>query len=148
MPGTLTQATGSVDDFFDREFAVTGFTTAANITGWASIQLPVGESDGMPAGVQLMAPGEAVLVHRYAEQPLFARELAVLAAERGLRLVDLPGPRHEPLNDPRLLAHLVPDLAHREVYVCGPGQWAAEVAGAALAAGLPPEHLHLETFSW
>jgi amidase len=60
--GTLTKATGDVDDFFDREFAVTGFTTAANITGWAAIQLPVGESDGMPAGVQLMAPGEAVLL--------------------------------------------------------------------------------------
>jgi amidase len=60
--GTLTQATGSVDAFFDREFAVTGFTTAANITGWAAIQLPVGEVGGMPAGVQLMAPGEAVLL--------------------------------------------------------------------------------------
>jgi amidase len=60
--GTLTKATGSVDAFFDREFAVTGFTTAANITGWASIQLPVGEVGGLPAGVQLMAPGEAVLL--------------------------------------------------------------------------------------
>lgn len=60
--GTLTKATGSVDAFFDREFAVTGFTTAANITGWAAIQLPVGEVDGLPAGVQLMAPGEAVLL--------------------------------------------------------------------------------------
>jgi amidase len=60
--GTLTQATGSVDAFFDREFAVTGFTTAANITGWAAIQLPAGEVGGMPAGVQLMAPGEAVLL--------------------------------------------------------------------------------------
>jgi amidase len=60
--GTLTKATGSVDAFFDREFAVTGFTTAANITGWASIQLPVGEVDGLPAGVQLMASGEALLL--------------------------------------------------------------------------------------
>jgi amidase len=60
--GTLTRATGSVDAFFDREFAVTGFTTAANITGWAAIQLPVGEVGGLPAGVQLMAPGEAVLL--------------------------------------------------------------------------------------
>jgi amidase len=60
--GTLTKATGSVDAFFDREFAVTGFTTAANITGWASIQLPVGESGGLPVGVQLMAPGEAVVL--------------------------------------------------------------------------------------
>jgi amidase len=60
--GTLTRATGSVDAFFDREFAVTGFTTAANLTGWAAIQLPVGEVDGLPAGVQLLAPGERVLL--------------------------------------------------------------------------------------
>jgi amidase len=60
--GTLTKATGSVDAFFDREFAVTGFTTAANITGWAAIQLPVGETGGLPVGVQLLAPGEAVLL--------------------------------------------------------------------------------------
>ncbi len=94
------------------------------------------------------APGEAVLVHRYADQPLFARELEVLVRERGLRVVDLPGPRTDPANDPAALLRHVPDLAHREVYVCGPGYWAAAVRQAALAAGLPPEHLHLETFSW
>jgi amidase len=41
---------------------VTGFTTAANITGWAAITLPVGEVSGLPVGVQLMAPGEPVLL--------------------------------------------------------------------------------------
>jgi amidase len=60
--GTLTKARGSVDAFFDAEFAVTGFTTAANITGWAAITLPVGEVGGLPAGVQLIAPGESVLL--------------------------------------------------------------------------------------
>ena len=46
------------------------------------------------------APGEAVLVHRYGHRPLFAGELAVLAAERGLRVVDLPGHRAHPANHP------------------------------------------------
>jgi predicted ferric reductase len=92
--------------------------------------------------------GEAVLVHRYADRPLFARELAVLAAERGLRVVDLPGPRTHPVNSPGALLHHVPDLAHRDVYVCGPEEWADQVRRTALAAGLPPDHLHVETFKW
>ena len=94
------------------------------------------------------APGEAVLVHRYADRPLFARELAALGAERGLRVIDLPGPRHLPANQPGALLHHVPDLAHRDVYVCGPEEWADEVGRVARAAGLPSEHLHIETFAW
>ena len=55
------------------------------------------------------APGEAVLVHRYGHQPLFAGELAVLAAERGLRVVDLPGHRARPGRTiPASLLHHVP----------------------------------------
>jgi predicted ferric reductase len=94
------------------------------------------------------APGEAVLVHRYADQPLFARELAVLGAERGLRVVDLPGHRDQPANDPHALVDHVPDLAHRDVYVCGPEGWTEQVRRTALAAGVPPEQLHVETFKW
>jgi predicted ferric reductase len=94
------------------------------------------------------APGEVVLVHRYAQQPLFGRELAVLGSERGLHVVDLPGSRDDPANDPRAMLHHVPDLAQRDVYVCGPEGWADAVGRAALAAGLPPEHLHIEIFSW
>jgi predicted ferric reductase len=93
-------------------------------------------------------PGEAVLVHRYAAVPLFGRELELIAAERGLRVVDLPGPRSRAGNDPAHLLHHVPDLAHRDVYVCGPQEWTEQVRSAALAAGLPPQHLHVETFGW
>jgi predicted ferric reductase len=93
-------------------------------------------------------PGEAVLVHRYADRPLFGRELARLSAERGLRVVNLPGPRSHPANHPGALLHQVPDLVHRDVYVCGPEEWAGQVRQVVLAAGLPPEHLHLETFRW
>jgi predicted ferric reductase len=94
------------------------------------------------------APGEAVLVHRYADRPLFAHELSVLGAERGLRIVDLPGHRDDPANDPSTLLDHVPDLAHRDVYVCGPEGWTEQVRRTAIAAGVPPEQLHVETFRW
>lgn len=61
-PGSLSASRGSVDAFFDVEFATTGWTAVANATGWAAISLPLGEVEGLPVGVQLLAPGEAVLL--------------------------------------------------------------------------------------
>jgi amidase len=61
-PGALSASRGSVDAFFDVEFASTGTTAVANATGWAAITLPLGEVDGLPVGVQLLAPDEAVLL--------------------------------------------------------------------------------------
>jgi ferredoxin-NADP reductase len=42
----------------------------------------------------------------------------------------------------------VPDLAERDVYVCGPEQWADDVRRTALAAGLPAGCFHVECFGW
>jgi amidase len=61
-PGTLSVSRGSVDAFFDVEFSVTGWTALANATGWAAISLPLGEVDGLPVGIQLLAPEEDVLL--------------------------------------------------------------------------------------
>lgn len=61
-PGALSSSRGSVEAFFATEFAATGWTAMANVCGWAAISLPLGEVDGLPAGVQLMAPEEAVLL--------------------------------------------------------------------------------------
>ena len=93
-------------------------------------------------------PGEVVLVQRYAEQPLFARELEVLAVERGLEVVEVPGHRGSPGTRAEDLLRHVPDLAVRDVFVCGPEAWVADVRRVATAAGLPPEHLHVESFRW
>jgi amidase len=61
-PGALSASRGSVDAFFDVEFASTGATAVANAAGWAAITLPLGEVEELPVGVQLMAPEEAILL--------------------------------------------------------------------------------------
>jgi ferredoxin-NADP reductase len=87
-------------------------------------------------------------VQRYAVDPLFSRELAVIAAERGLDVVGVPGHRDAPGTAPSDLLTHVPDLADRDVFVCGPDAWAREVGRVVLAAGLPARHLHVESFRW
>ena len=104
------------------------------------------------------APGDAVLLQRATERPLFARELDVLAAERGLDVRWLPGHRrardswvgatNDPADDLTLLRRWVPDIAERDVYVCGPEAWTTAVRATLAAAGLPAARLHVETFGW
>lgn len=59
----LDQPRGTTRRFFDVEFATTGWTTLANVTGWAAISLPLATtSGGLPIGVQLMAQDETILL--------------------------------------------------------------------------------------
>ena len=104
------------------------------------------------------APGEAVLLYRFRDRPLFEREFHILAREKGLQVLWLPGRRRAPdswlgpdagrVDDATALRYWVPDLADRDVYVCGPEPWAERVRESALAAGVPPERFHVEAFGW
>jgi amidase len=59
----LNQPRGSTQEFFRVEFATTGWTPMANVSGFASMSLPLHTThEGLPIGVQLMAPQETVLL--------------------------------------------------------------------------------------
>jgi ferredoxin-NADP reductase len=107
------------------------------------------------------APGEVVVLHRYTEEPLFGPEFLALSHERGLQVLDLPGRRRSAdswlgdrvgstsqVDDLTALRYWVPDIAERDVYVCGPQPWTDLVRRTLADAGLPPDQLHLETFAW
>ena len=103
------------------------------------------------------APGDAVLIHRFGGVPLFESELAVLAAERGLKVINVPGRRRASswlsdqapkVSDLAALKGWVPDLADRDVYVCGPESWSESVRRTALAGGVPAANIHIESFGW
>jgi predicted ferric reductase len=105
-------------------------------------------------------PGEATLVYRARNEAelAFRAELDWFAAERGVRVVPLLGPRagrpswlpgaladHD---DADALRRIVPDIARSQVYVCGPDAWTEAVRVAARTAGVPAGRLHTEQFSW
>jgi predicted ferric reductase len=102
--------------------------------------------------------GDVVVLHRFSAEPVFAREFAGLARERHLGLVPLPGRRRGPdswlgtgvgpVDDLTALLDRVPDIAERDVYLCGPTPWTGLVHRTLLAAGTPAERIHTETFGW
>ncbi len=104
------------------------------------------------------APGEAVILQRFTTQPLFERELAQLSHERGLGLLWLPGRRRAQdswlgsgvgeVDDATALRSWVPDVAERDLYICGPEAWTETVRLSALRAGVPETQVHVEKFRW
>jgi predicted ferric reductase len=75
-------------------------------------------------------------------------EIAALVDRCGGRLHEIIGSRHKVAFDARLLRHLVPDIATRDIYVCGPDGFMATVIDAALRLGVPEEQVHQEAFGF
>ena len=104
------------------------------------------------------APGEVILLQRHSGEPLFVRELQVLTAERGLLVLDLPGQRRTPdsvlgpaaggADELATLQYWIPDLADRDVFLCGPKAWTTGIERLVIAAGVPEDRIHTETFGW
>jgi ferredoxin-NADP reductase len=97
-----------------------------------------------------LAPGEDLLLLYRARTPdelLFRRELDAIAAQRGARVGYLLGPDREPLSAGGL-RRMVPDLAQRDVYMCGSPGLTDAVRRSLREAGLPPEQLHEERFDF
>ncbi|HMJ94955.1 MAG TPA: ferredoxin reductase family protein [Thermoleophilaceae bacterium] len=91
---------------------------------------------------------EVVLRGSTAESLVLDREVAELVERRGGRLHRLVGPRSLIQLDQAALRELVPDVAERDVYVCGPASFSASVERAARACGTPPGQVHQEAFAF
>ena len=100
------------------------------------------------------APGDATLIYRYRRDPLFRDELEQIAERRGVDLQLLPGSRAREDSwvahgdDLGELLRLVPDVAERDVYLCGPVAWIASVRRSLRAAGVSRRQIHTEDFAW
>ena len=102
--------------------------------------------------------GDAPALHRRAA--LRRASSTCSPASAGLRSSELPGPpprRRTPGSatasaaptTSTALRHWVPDLAERDVYVCGPAAWTDAVRPHDLRPpALPADRFHVETFSW
>jgi len=80
------------------------------------------------------------LVHHY--------EIEALVNRCHGRLHEIIGPRQQVRVDSRLLRHLVPDIAARDIYICGPDGFMSAVAEAALRLAVAPEQIHQESFGF
>src|SRR3954452_9913208 len=97
-----------------------------------------------------LRPGEDLQLlyrARSAGELLFRDELEAIAARRGARIRYLLGEGRQRLSAAELL-RMVPDLAGRDVFVCGPPGLTGAVRTSLREAGLPAGQLHEERFSF
>jgi ferredoxin-NADP reductase len=57
-------------------------------------------------------------------------------------------PSRLPGDEAAVLRWLVPDVADRVAYLCGPPAWMAAVRRTLRAAGLAADRIHSEEFAW
>lgn len=105
--------------------------------------------EALPAG-----PGDLALIYRAlsGDDLVFRDELEGIAAARDADLFFVVGDHREPENlgllAPDHLLADVPDIAHRDVYLCGPGPMMDEVKRSLRAAGVPRRQIHTERFAY
>ena len=91
----------------------------------------------------------AVLLRGSDEASLVLRdELAAEVDRRGGRLWAAVGPRDRITITAATLARSMPDLAERDVFVCGPDAFTATIAAECRAAGVPASRIHHESFAF
>ncbi|MCU1399454.1 MAG: ferric reductase [Acidimicrobiales bacterium] len=84
---------------------------------------------------------------RNAGQVLFGQELDEIARRRGARVHYLVGDNSDCLSATSILA-LVPNVARRDVYMCGPPGMTEAVRASLHGAGLSDDYIHEERFAF
>ena len=93
------------------------------------------------------APGEIVVVYRAARAAdlILRDELDDLAARRGAEIHYMIGASRALSGDE--LRALVPDIADRDVYVCGPPEMTRATRASLRSFGVPRRQIILESFT-
>jgi len=98
--------------------------------------------------------GDVVVIYRVTreEEVVFRDELEEVAHDRGIAIEYVIGshlaPGAERLLSPEHLRELIPDIAQREVYVCGPPAMSDMVEVNVHRAGVPTRYIHTERFAF
>jgi predicted ferric reductase len=82
------------------------------------------------------------------DEVVFLKEFESLMGRRSGRMAVLAGSRRKYPFDERQLGKLVPDIAARDVYVCGPEVLSARVVDSARRLGVPERRIHCEQFAF
>lgn len=93
--------------------------------------------------------GHAVVIYRVAadRDAVLYDELRELALAKGAELHLVTGPVHPDKLAPAELARLVPDIADRDVFLCGPPPMMKAVLGSLRELNVPKPQIHFERFS-
>jgi predicted ferric reductase len=98
----------------------------------------------------LPAATDVVVLLRASTEPelILRHEIADEVSRRGGRMLELPGSRREVPLDSGTLRSLVGDIPSRHVYVCGPEPFTQALSGSLQRAGVPPQRIHFESFTF
>lgn len=93
--------------------------------------------------------GHAVVIYRVAtkQDAVLYTELQQLAFDKGAELHLVSGPATPDLLAPRELLRMVPDIADRDVFLCGPPPMMKAVLGNLSELNVPKPQIHFERFS-
>jgi predicted ferric reductase len=93
--------------------------------------------------------GHAVVIYRVAtkQDAVLYHELQQLAFDKGAELHLVSGPASPDLLAPRELLRMVPDIAGRDVFLCGPPPMMNAVLGSLRELDVPTSQIHFERFS-
>ena len=97
--------------------------------------------------------GDVAVLYRVVrdDEIVFRDELDALARDRGVAVTYVVGdhaaPGGERLLSPEHLRELVPDVAEREVFLCGPPAMTDAIEKSVRAAGVPRPYVHVERFA-
>jgi len=99
--------------------------------------------EDLPDGVDVVALLRASNHH----EAVLAEEMRQFLEHRGGQFRPLVGPRSAVRLDTAALASLVPDLASRDVFVCGPHAFTRQVIRSARELGVDRDRIHTEAFA-